>query len=132
MAAALLAHKNIEYVKVKSAGVYAVEGQSMSKHAQTTLAQRHISTAHASSQVNVEDVKWADVILTMTMRHKQLLVQSYPQDAHKINTLNEYVTGQTADVIDPYGGDLAMYEQTYEQLAATIDQLVMTLQKEAK
>ena len=131
MAAALLAHKNVANVTVKSAGVYAMEGQQMSQHAQATLAQRHILTSHVSSQVNETDVEWADVILTMTMRHKQLLVQFYPEAVHKIYTLNEYVFGQTADVMDPYGGDLATYEQTYEQLAKTIDKLVIKLQKEA-
>lgn len=131
MAAALLAHKKLENVAVQSAGVYAAEGEPMSQHAQMTLAKYAISAAHMSSQVSEPALKWADLILTMTTRHKQLLTVQYPEVATKIYTLNEYVYGQSVDVLDPYGGDLAIYEQTYKELTATIEQLVIKLQKEA-
>ena len=129
MAAAILAQKNIEGIAVKSAGVYAGEGEPISHYAQMTLVQKQIFASHISSQVNEPDLEWADIILTMTTRHKQLLVQGYSEYASKIYTLNEYIFGQAEDVMDPYGGDLSIYEQTYAQLAAAIDQLVIKLQK---
>lgn len=130
MAAAILINKNLENIAVKSAGVYAVEGQPMSHYAQMTLMQHQIATSHQSSQVSEVDIEWADVVLTMTTRHKELLVQGYSEAASKIFTLNEYVFGQEKDVLDPYDGDSFIYEQTYAELVATIDKLVMKLEKE--
>lgn len=131
MAAAILSSKNLAHLTVKSAGVYAGEGESMSHYAQMTLAQNNMSVAHRASQVNEADIEWADIILTMTARHKQLLVQGFREASSKIYTLNEYIFGEQEDVIDPYGGDLAMYEQTYMELSAAIELLIAKLEKEA-
>ena len=130
MAAAILASKNLSDIAVKSAGIYAMDGQLMSANAQLALAEENILVSHKSNQVNKEDVEWADLILTMTARHKEWLTHMYSESTFKIYTLNEYVYGSTKDVIDPYGGDLAIYKQTYVNLTNAIDKLLIQLNRE--
>lgn len=129
MAAAILAHKNSPNIAVKSAGIYATQGQEMSVHAKQVLAEEQIAAAHHSSPVNTADVEWADLILTMTERQKDVMTQMYPTSASKIYTLNEYVDGQMADVVDPYGADVAVYRQTYQQLTDALNKLFVQLKR---
>lgn len=131
MAAAIVASKNVPTISVKSAGISAFSGEAMSRHAQATLAARNIPTEHASNQINLEDINGADLILTMTNAHKKWLVENYAHAANKIYTLHEYVTpSQMRDVVDPFGGDLTTYEQTYTDLAQSIEKLLLALTKE--
>lgn len=123
MAAAILSHKNLHNIAVKSAGVYALEGGEMSHNAQEVLNENGIAHAHKSSVVTEDDLKWADLVLTMTYSHKELLLRSFPKFADKVFTLKEYTTSETGlDVSDPYGGDLTVYRQTFEELSKLIEQ----------
>lgn len=132
MAAAILKSKNLPNISVKSSGIYAYEGEPMSNYAQMTLAQKEIPAVHHSSKVNAQNIDWADLILTMTTAHKALLVQLFPDATNKIYSLNEYVSPHDAkDVIDPFGGDLITYEQTYLDLEHSIEILLSKLNEEA-
>ncbi|WP_042470869.1 low molecular weight protein arginine phosphatase [Bacillus ndiopicus] len=124
MAEAILKAKQLPNVAVRSAGIYALEGGEMSENAQRVLDSENIPHSHVSRQVTVEDIEWADLILTMTTAHKELLVRSSELAAPKTFTLKEYVTPYTAlDVSDPYGGDLHTYKQTFYELQHLIEEL---------
>jgi protein-tyrosine phosphatase len=60
------------------------------------------------------------LVLTMTASHKRMAMDLYPFAADKIFTLQEYAFGTDADVLDPFGGSYAHYEQTAEQLEHAI------------
>ena len=123
MAAAILMHKNLPNVEVKSAGVYALDGGEMSVNAQAVLNEQEIPHQHRSAQVTEENLKWAHLVLTMTRAHKEMILHNYPQFADKTFTLKEYVTPYTElDVSDPFGGDLRLYRQTFEELKKLIEQ----------
>lgn len=128
MATAILKSKNLPNVSVKSAGIYAQQGSPMSQNAQYVLNQKNIIHEHQSMPFTLEDAQWADVILTMTTAHKDMIKQISHDVAHKTFTLKEYIAmdGQL-NVQDPYGGHVAIYEQTYEELNEAIDQLVNKL-----
>ena len=128
MATAILKNKNLPNVSVKSAGIYAQEGSAMSQNAQYVLDQKSIIHDHKSMPFTLEDAQWADIILTMTTAHKDMIQQISHDVAHKTFTLKEYVAmdGQV-NVQDPYGGDIALYEQTYEELNEAINLLVKKL-----
>lgn len=132
MAEAILKNMKIENIEVKSAGIYALDGGEMSENAKAVLDEQHISHQHVSKQIHVEDIEWADVILTMTYAHKEMIVQSFEQARGKTFTLKEYTTPYSGvDVFDPFGGDLHTYKQTFNELSRLIEQLVTQLQKEA-
>ncbi|MED3661369.1 low molecular weight protein arginine phosphatase [Ureibacillus sp. FSL K6-8385] len=125
MAEAILKHKNIEGIEVKSAGIFALEGGKISEHSKTVLEQENIDFEHTTRQVNEKDIEWADLILTMTAAHRDMILQFYQNAKGKTYTLKEYVMPYSSpDVSDPYGGDLDTYKNTYNELNRLIDELV--------
>jgi protein-tyrosine phosphatase len=75
--------------EVKSAGLAAYDGEPISPHAQAALQESEISFSCTSQQVNKELLSWADVIVTMTQAHKQMLICFAPENTDKIFTLKE-------------------------------------------
>ncbi|SMO67360.1 low molecular weight protein arginine phosphatase [Melghirimyces algeriensis] len=94
MAEALLrekARKRKMDVKVRSAGISAVNGSPATEPAVRVMKEKGIHHgSHQSRMVSEELVQWADLILVMTVGHKQLMVHSYPKAADKLYTLKEY------------------------------------------
>lgn len=128
MAEAILKSKNLENINVRSAGVFALEGGEMSENAKAVLKHENIHFTHKTRQVTVQDIEWADLILTMTTSHKQMLLSNFPEAGSKTYTLKEYVTPYSSqDVSDPFGGDINTYKETYEELKRLIDELVKKL-----
>lgn len=125
MAEALLHHHGKEQFDVQSAGVFAAVGSDASSHAKNALEEKGISIAHSSQQVTEELLGWSDVVLTMTTGHRQLLLAQHPEVSEKVHTLYEFVEGTNKDISDPFGGSLAIYKATLEEM----EQLVQTLVK---
>lgn len=125
MASALLQHKAIDGIEVKSAGIYAASGSDASEHAKQVLEDNKISYSHCSQALTETEVDWADLILTMTNSHKFAIQQQYPKAIEKVYTLKEY-SGEPfdQDVSDPYGGSLKQYEQTFQELEKLIDKVI--------
>ena len=133
MAEAILKSKNIEGIEVRSAGIYAMEGRPMSQNASTVLNQENIKHNHKSSIFNAQDAAWADLILTMTAAHKDQVLRLSEEAHGKTYTLNEYAMPQKGvDIQDPYGGDLYVYQQTFDQLNEAIHNLEKKLEMEEK
>jgi protein-tyrosine-phosphatase len=128
MAEAILSHKKIEGVQVKSAGIYALEGGGISENANIVLEHDQINFNHVTSQVKPQDIQWADLILTMTLAHKNMILHSFPDAHNKTFTLKEYVTPYSSkDVSDPFGGDISTYRHTYLELNRLIDELLIKI-----
>lgn len=125
MAEAILKNKQMDEIEVRSAGIYAANGSEASTHAKKVLEDNGIAHNHRSSLLTGVEVNWADLILTMTSSHKMAILQQYPEVGHKVFTLKEYSgEGFNSDVVDPYGGSLAMYEQTFHELDELIDKAI--------
>lgn len=78
-------------LEVRSAGVAAVEGMPISRHAEAVLRDQKIEGNFTSKPLSPELADWADLILTLTLSHKQYALRQYPHAADKIYTLKEYV-----------------------------------------
>ncbi|AZS17659.1 low molecular weight protein arginine phosphatase [Paenibacillus lutimineralis] len=76
---------------VRSAGVAASEGTSMSAHAAAVLRDQGIEDRITSTPLSEGLVDWADLILTLTGGHRRHVIQYFPVAADKIYTLKEYV-----------------------------------------
>ncbi|MEH7303662.1 low molecular weight protein arginine phosphatase [Neobacillus drentensis] len=125
MAEAILKNKQLDRVEVRSAGIYAATGSEASAYAKKVLDDNGIAHNHRSSLLTRDEVAWADLILTMTSSHKMAILQQYPDMGDKVFTLKEYSgEGFHSDVVDPYGGSLSMYEQTFQELNALIDKAI--------
>jgi protein arginine phosphatase len=128
MAEAILKSKNLEGIEVRSAGIFAATGSEASAHAQKVLDDFNIHHDHQSSMLTKEAVDWADLILTMTVSHKAAILQQYPAASRKLFTLKEF-SGEVYDydVVDPYGGNLAIYHETYHELERIINKIIEKL-----
>ncbi len=130
MAEAILKQKQIDNVQVRSAGIYAMPNAEMSAHAQQVLNEANMAHQHAATQLSMAEIEWADLILTMTTAHRDTIIANYPNKEEKVFTLKEYVyEGSLENVVDPYGGNKAIYEETFAELEKLVEQLVKILEK---
>lgn len=128
MAEAILKSKNIENVNVRSAGISAFNGGDISHNAALALEQHGIVHNHKSQAVTPDDMKWANLVLTMTSAHRNILKEVFPQYEEKIFTLKEFVeSSSTPDISDPFGGNLSLYVETFLDLNQAIDKLIEKL-----
>ncbi len=121
MAAAILKNQNIPNVEVKSAGIYAANGNEASEQAKQVLTENKIEHNHQSAALTGSEVGWASLILTMTAVHKAAILDRFPEAAGKTFTLKEFAREEDElDVADPFGGDVERYRTTFRQLEALI------------
>lgn len=114
-----------------SAGVSIVTGSRTSGNAAKIVKAnigKDISSRYAV-QITLELIKDADIVLTMTSNHKRYLTAQYPNFSNKIFTLNEYV-GVKGDIVDPYGGDISVYENSFNDLKKNINLLLDKLKED--
>lgn len=98
-------------VEVQSAGVYAGNGEQANRNAILSLENRGIDLDHQSQQINKRLLNWADLVLTMTTQHKQLLIVKFPNFQNKYFTLKEYVSEADKKIWDELKVLYANYEE---------------------
>ncbi len=107
-------------VEVKSAGVFAQEGQGASRLAVAVLAERNVSLDdHRSLPVSAELLAEADIILVMEEAHRRSLFYLAPQHLGKVFLLTE-MSGRNSDISDPFGGPREGYVRTADLLDSMI------------
>lgn len=117
---ALAAQRGVD-VEVASAGTAAIPGLPATAHAVAALAEQGVDLGdHRSQPLTAELVAAADLVLTMTARHKERVLDLAPDAAGKVFTLAEYAGGDPGDVPDPFGGDLEEYRKTAAALAPMV------------
>lgn len=100
--------------KASSAGISVAYPSSAADNAKEAVKKYGASLEeHLSRQITLDDLKEYPLIITMTNSHKEFL-RSYIDD-DKIMTLGEYA-GENGDVSDPFGGNLALYEDTAQMI----------------
>ena len=102
----IIIQNKLEGFAVRSAGLYAYEGEPASENAVEAAKKYGCDiSSHRSLPIDIDLVNQSDLILTMTPAHKQVL--SSVADG-KVFTFGEYV-GSDDDIADPFGGDLDEY-----------------------
>ena len=111
-------------IKAFSRGISVYQPEAAHKNARTTMEKYGLDLSkHRSSQFLKEDGEIADLILTMTKRHKNYIINKYPQFTHKIFAMTEYIE-ETGDISDPYGGDLDEYQNCAKELNEIIHKII--------
>jgi len=115
-------------VEVSSAGTAAWDGAPASEGAYLIALEHGLDlSAHRARQVTADHVAAADLVLGMSPHHVERAISLGGGD--KSFMLGEYAgrPAATAQVEDPFGGDLEEYRRTYEQLeqllAAAVERL---------
>lgn len=78
-------------VEVRSAGIAATPGMSISHHAEAVLRDSQIEDKLTSKPLSPELAEWADLILALTQSHKRQIMYAFPSAADKTFVLKEYV-----------------------------------------
>jgi len=117
-------------VEVKSAGVLACEGQGASPQAIEVMKKRGLDlSSHSASQIDLELIRQADLILTMTERHKNMVKAMEPMAFDKTFTLKEYVGENPTDIMDPFGQSVDVYSRCAQEIEEALEKLINQLKK---
>jgi protein-tyrosine-phosphatase len=120
-------------VRIISAGVAAYPGQPASPQAIEALRVQGIDiSGHRAAQVDEDMLRAADIILTMTAGHKQIIKLMDPAAADKVFTLKEYIGGDKSDISDPFGQPVEEYIKCAGEIKGLMAKLVDKLSVELK
>lgn len=115
--------KNFE---VSSAGIYSFEGDPASYQAIEVMKKEFgidLKT-HRAKIIDDSDIEKADIILTMTKHHRDMIIDIYPEASEKVHILKEFAgIKEDTDVIDPFGQDY----DTYKSCANEIEELLVEI-----
>ena len=105
----------------RSAGTWAMENQPASGHAITVMAERGVDISeHRGRTVTREELAAADAVIVMTQSHRDALSAEFPESRPKLHLMSE-LKSRKFDIEDPYGGVLAAYQQTAQELQDLIE-----------
>ncbi|HUU64175.1 MAG TPA: low molecular weight protein arginine phosphatase [Dehalococcoidia bacterium] len=83
--------------------------------------------SHQPKSITSDLVQWADLVLVMESRHRDMVLSRFPNAAKKTHLLSEYV-GESGDVPDPYLQGI----EIYQKCAATLQSLLKNLAEKLK
>ena len=137
MAAELLRHAlraepaPLNTVQVVSSGVAAFPGQPATGHSATVLRKVGLDlSSHRSSPVTPEFERGAILHLCMTLSHKRILEEEFPDITGEIRLYREFIPGVQDPVIpDPYGGPISEYEACRDSMVEAVPHIVAWLRQ---
>ncbi len=119
-----MAEKNNLEIEVKSAGIFAYDGDLASENALLALEEMGIDISnHRSQSVTKGLVDQADLILTMSKSHKENLILNYPHIKEKVFLLNEYAFDEDRDIADPFGKRLNDYKIARDEILKALNNI---------
>lgn len=109
-----------------SAGLYACEGASISEqavlaleHLEVAVVQGHDFHDHRATGVEHVNAEGFDLLVGMSDAHAMELLMRFPQLADRIVTMPHPIP-------DPYGGSVALYEETLRQITEGVTELLFS------
>lgn len=109
-------------LRIISAGISAVKGSGANSKAIEVMKEKGINLLdHTATLLTEKMIVESDLVLTMTLLHKEHVVSIVPEAERKIYTLKEYVQENekknvTTDVLDPFGQTIEMYRKTANEI----------------
>ncbi len=113
----LLQTRGVKGVEVASAGTAAWDGAPASEGAYLIALEHGLDlSAHRARQLTADHVADADLVLGMSAHHVERAVALGGGGKSHLLGVFAGQTSATAQVEDPFGGDLEEYRRTYTQL----------------
>jgi protein-tyrosine phosphatase len=107
-----------DVARVVSAGVAAGHGSGAAPQAVEVMGRRGLDlTGHSSQPLEESLMSMADLVLTMTRRHRDAIVAAWPDRAERVCTLRR----DGGDVSDPVGMSVEVYEQCADQIVSELE-----------
>ena len=118
-------------ININTAGINVYMPTPASDNAVKVMEEMGIDLSdHMSKQVTKEDIDEADLVLVMTLSHRNTLIDLYPQYSDKIYTFPEFAYGSDDEISDPFGGDEEEYRECAHQLKDAIDAVISKIKPE--
>lgn len=120
-------------VSVTSAGIAANEGEPASHNSVKVLEEFYgIHLEHTARRLTSEMLKRADLVLTMSESHRQIILSYFPDLNSKVLTLKQYVNNdniisRNLDIEDPFMGDINVYKKCSMEIKEAVDRLIIKL-----
>jgi protein-tyrosine phosphatase len=122
----LLTRYGKDNYKIKSAGISAFEGGGAAHQAIKVMKEEGIDlTNHQTTLLSKELVEEADLILTMTQRHKLIILDDYPDFREKVYTLKEYAA-RVEDIED----ETKQIEELHQIIDKKREEFILEYQEE--
>lgn len=120
--------KSDDKYTIISAGISTINGMNASGNAIEVLREKDIDLlGHKSRVITLDLINKADIILTMTKSHKDILMQLAPEYIDKIYTFREFAGLEKLDISDPFGGSLDVYRNTLIEISDTVSKVIEKL-----
>ncbi|MEA1972029.1 MAG: L-threonylcarbamoyladenylate synthase [Candidatus Cloacimonadota bacterium] len=81
------------------------------------------SSKFISKNVDEEAIQSSLIILAMSNKHKNYLLEKYQNYSHKIFSFSEFID-EKETIADPYGEDLSTYQKIFSQIKKYIEKLL--------
>jgi protein-tyrosine-phosphatase len=117
------------HVAIRSAGTGAAEGAHASAETIEVLKEQGIdSPDHAADLLTDEHVRWADLVLVMSLSHMYAVHDL--GGGEKVALITDFLEGDdvSSGVEDPYGAGLEAYRRTFVQLERAVMGLMARLE----
>ncbi len=102
---------------VQSAGLAAFAGVPPTSEAVQACREKGTDiSGHLSQPLSKALALESDLILTMTVRHKEMIVRKMPELEPKVALFSEFAGAGVKDVEDPVGQPLEVYRQVLGQM----------------
>ncbi|MEG2428868.1 MAG: low molecular weight protein arginine phosphatase [Oscillospiraceae bacterium] len=109
----LIKKNNIPDTVVFSAGLAATDGEKISKYAIDALAEISIDiSSYRSKSLIITDLYDADIIYTMTIQHKNVILEAF--DGEQLKSIEKKIV--VMDIPDPFCLDLDKYRETRDMI----------------
>ncbi|MCK4519004.1 MAG: threonylcarbamoyl-AMP synthase [Candidatus Omnitrophica bacterium] len=112
------------YLTVSSAGTAAISGYSPTKETIEVMREEEIDVSGEKSRhISPSLVNKADLILTMQARHKEYIIDAYPDAKSKVYLLKEYrdTSGRAElEVKDPIGQSIKIYKEVLKEIKTEV------------
>lgn len=118
----------------ESAGVSALVGEPAAPHAHRVTGELGINIdGHRARQVNQASLEDADLVLTMTSVHRDLLHREFGSHSGKVYTLPEYAADdRRAGIADPYGHNVGAYRASAREILGYVERTVEQIKQERR
>lgn len=127
-----LQERNITNIKIYSSGIFAMQNDISTDEAIEVMEEYGVDLKnHRATPTIKSNIKEMDLILCMTISHKQTLINQYPDLKDKIFTLKEYVgmTEKGIEIKDPWGYTLAVYRFCAAEIDECLNKLIEKILK---
>ena len=118
-----------QHVAIRSAGSGAADGAHATRETVEVLKEQGITAPdHSSALLTAEHVRWADLILAMSLSH--MYAVNDLGGGEKVALITDFLEGDdvSSGVEDPYGAGMEAYRRTFVQLEQAIMGLMSRLE----